>query len=113
MTANECPLLVLPSLGRKLELYSDRVTVRNIGILSRFFGQMARTVAIREIREVILFEGSMFLNGLLRLSVKEAAGKPIILIYPRKHNRVARAIKAALEDKIDKADILPIVRALH
>jgi hypothetical protein len=105
--------LTLRALGGNLELYPDRVTVRNTGILSRFFGQMARTVAIRDISEVILYEGSVLLNGFLRLSVKEAAGKPIILIYPRKHNQVALAIKKALEDELDRADILPFIRALH
>jgi hypothetical protein len=113
MTTQERPLYVLPGIGQKLELYNDRVILRNTGFFSRLFGEVARTVAIRDINQVMLYEGSMFINGCLRLFVKQAAGKLIILVYPRKHNLVARTIKDALNDRVGRTDILPYIRSLR
>lgn len=90
--------------GKKLQLYPDRVIVRNAGLSAWLYGTDQRTVLFREIDDVMLFEGTPEADGMLKLSLRDEE-LPIILSYPQKQQHAAEAIRDTLDVNLHRDNL--------
>jgi hypothetical protein len=96
MVSHEQPFTALRGGGKELQLYSDRLIVRNAGVSAWLYGTDERTILFREIDDVILFEGTPENAGMLKLSLRDEQ-LPIIVSYPPKQEHLAEAIRDTLD----------------
>jgi hypothetical protein len=106
MAAHEQPSTILRGGGKELQLYSDRVIVRNTGLAAWLYGTDQHTVLFREIDDVILFEGASDDSGMLKLSVRDEE-LPIIMTYRRKNERLAEVIRDTLDVNVHQSKLHP------
>jgi hypothetical protein len=101
MDACERPCVALRGDGQELQLYSDRVVVRNTGLSSWLSGGEEQTVLLSEIEDVFLCEGTNPSENMLKLALRDAE-LPIIMGYSRQSERDAKRIHDFLDINIHR-----------
>jgi hypothetical protein len=86
------PCSALRGDGQELQLYSDRVIVRNTGMAALLFGRGERTVLFGDIEDVFLYENADRNESLIKLSLRDE-GLPVIMAYNRTQEAAAKMIR--------------------
>ena len=100
------PLKTLPGGNGTLELYPDRVIIRRKKALERLSrggcSEDCWALHFDDIREVYYYPGRVhFLgSGCIQFHVKSGEDRPLLLIYDRKHDALARQIVDYIEAHI-------------
>ncbi|HEX2908590.1 MAG TPA: hypothetical protein VHO69_17090 [Phototrophicaceae bacterium] len=98
-TAVTQPTQTLPGLHAELELYSDRIVVRQNDLLSQVF-QGTRTIAPKDIANIHLYESCFLNHGQIHIRLRDRTRAAITLDYKCEHHPIARAIIAAIEAQL-------------
>ncbi len=106
----DSPLKMLPGVGVRLELYADHVVIRRVSWLSFFFWNADQTIFTKDMQSVSFYRGSGCLSGSLCVIPRAGCGKSAYVIFSRQHLQEAEAIYEALDDLVNRKDVLGIVR---
>lgn len=108
--APQRPLHSLTIYGGKLELYSDYVLHRRIGMLADTFGMADRVFRLDRIASVEIEEGSNPMTRYLRLRLKDQPDRPAeTFIYRASEDKAAWDIKSVIDQTIADKDILRLI----
>jgi hypothetical protein len=107
------PLKMLPCSGVRLELYTDQVVIRRVSWLSFFVWNADRTIPTQDVQSVSLYRGSGCLSGSLCIVPRAGRGKSAYVVFSRRHLREAEAIYEALDDLVNRKDVLGVIRQMQ
>jgi hypothetical protein len=109
----ESPLLTLPCLSARLELYPDHVTFRPIGSWAWIARLVEHNIPIKEIESIRLLESSRIVNGVMEIKQRNATPKSIFVIFAHEHSRQAVAFYETLDDLLTRKDVLSVIRNME
>ncbi len=105
------PLMTLPCIGARLELYRDRVVLQRTGWLARLLQTPDQTIRVNEIKSLRIFQDHPLLNGML--VIRAGQGRAAYVVYAQNYFRAANNFYLALDDLITRKDVLGVVRTMQ
>ena len=104
--SQEHPCSALSGDGQELQLYPDRVLVRNTGIAGILFGRGERTIFFDQIIDVFLYENADAHESLIKLSLR-GDELPIVMAYHRTQEASAKFIHDFLDVNVHHEGVAP------
>lgn len=108
--ANE-PLKRLNGISNDLELYADRLILRQTDMLSRLFGH-EEVIALSDVKAIHVYPPQFITSGSLQLLLEGHEPKRVSVAFRKGDEQQAQAMQAHITELISSRAVVPILRDL-